>query len=107
MLKLKANNSNPELESAINDIINQINSIASVHEMLYNKAEQREINLIQYLKLTFNESKISISKETALNISAEGFYVKIEGCTYISIIINELLTNSFKHAWEVDNFRRI
>lgn len=100
MLKLKAKNSNVELESAINDIINQINSIASVHEMLYKKAEQKSINLIRYLKLTFNESKVSVSKETELKIEANNFFIKIEGCTYLGIIINELITNSVKYAWD-------
>lgn len=105
MLKLKAKNSSPELEESINDIINQINSIASVHEMLYKKAEQKSINLIRYLKLTFNESKISISKETELNIEAENFFIRIEGCTYLGIIVNELLTNSFKYAWDENNLK--
>lgn len=99
MLKLKAKNSSPELEEAINDIISQINSIASVHEMLYKKAEQKNINLIRYLKLTFNESKLSLSHDTKLNITGNVLLIKIESCTYIGIIINELLTNSLKYAW--------
>lgn len=104
MLKLKAKNSSPELEDAINDIISQINSIASVHEMLYKKAEQKNINLIRYLKLTFNEAKLSFSHETKLDIIGDELFVKIESCTYLGIIIiiNELLTNSLKYAWKSD-----
>lgn len=99
MLKMKANASNESEAQSINDIISRINSIASVHEMFYQNVDQRAINLLAYLEATFKNSNTNLDPKTILSITGTDCHITIENCTYIGIIINELITNSIKYAW--------
>lgn len=99
MLKLKIGSSDDKESQAILDIISRINSIASIHEMFFQNADQNSINLLEYFQRTFTRSRINLPKKTLLSIVGVECFVTIESCTYIGIVINELITNSIKHAW--------
>lgn len=84
------------------DAKNRIMSIAMVHERLYQKGNLSQINLGQYLMELTDEvigshqlhSKIQLIKQT-INLE-----VSITKAIPTGLIVNEILTNSLKHAFE-------
>jgi len=102
MLSIKSRLSNDSETELIKDIINRINSISSLHEILYQKAAHKNINLNEYLDKTFNTSHFNLN--ITLSIYGENIHIPIETCTHIGVIINELITNSNKYAWNTNPF---
>ena len=82
---------------------NRIMAISLVHECLYTSKNLTEINireyltkLVDYLCVAFSISEKSIKCNTDID---ENIYLDIKRSTALGIIINELYTNSFKHAF--------
>ncbi|NRA12792.1 MAG: PAS domain S-box protein [Crocinitomicaceae bacterium] len=98
MLRLMIANEN-ELRGKLEKIINRINSIATVHEVFYKHIEKGSIDLKTYLSTTFDKERFAGLEDTHLEISGESVSVSIEQCTYLGIVMNELITNSTKYAW--------
>lgn len=90
----------PEIVSILNEMETRIHSLGLMHELLY-KGEMSEFsNLNEYLKKlidfiskTFLKENVLIHKQVQENIQ-----VNINKIPYIGLIINELITNSIKHA---------
>ncbi|NQY29877.1 MAG: PAS domain S-box protein [Flavobacteriaceae bacterium] len=102
MLSIKSRLGDANEAELIKDIINRINSISSLHEILYQKAEHKSIDLKEYLDKTFNTSHFNLN--TTLSIRGKKLHIPIETCSYIGVIINELITNSNKYAWNTNPF---
>lgn len=83
---------------------NRINSMALVHEMLYKSTDLSSIELKEYIELlssSVNMSYSSPSKAISFNYDIEGgVYLKIDMMIPIGLILNEILSNSFKYAFE-------
>lgn len=100
MLRLQSYNfEGDELQSNFNEAISRINAMAIVHEVIYQQEEFRNINAKSYL-----EKLIKILQETGhyqvtIIVESEDFPLKIETLISLGIILNELITNSFKHAF--------
>ena len=100
MLRLMKGSISTNANGVVKDIIGRINSISSVHEVFYQKIENNSINLIEYLEKTFTKERTGAASATNLTIIGDEYMVKIEPCTYIGIVVNELITNSIKYAWK-------
>lgn len=81
---------------------NRIKSIALLHEKLYEnktlgKVDVKEFidELIGYVQKSFNQEGKSIS----LTILVDSVRLNIDEAMPLSLILNELLTNSYKHAF--------
>ena len=89
-----------EQKNYVDSTIKRIRSISLIHEQLQSTKEVGEVNIYEYL--------YSLSKEYEkflqnLDISVEckkDIYLDIEKVTSIGLIINELLSNSIKHAFK-------
>ncbi len=82
--------------------INRLYSIARVHQMLYSSGNFTKIDLKEYLKeisrqiqMSFNRNDVRISVNSKNKIIALGIIKAIP----LGLIINEIITNSFKHAF--------
>ena len=101
MYRLKlANLSNEEIDQKLKEIEGSIQAISKTHEILYNQENLENIdsqeyfeNLIEEFKRSFSDFKIDIK----LNIQEN---LDIQHSIYCGIILNELLTNSFKYAFK-------
>lgn len=84
------------------DSQNRIKSMAVIHEQLYQFEDFTGINIGNYIKsLTqslFNSYNVSGSL-IKLNISFENIKFDIDKAIPLGLLINELLTNSLKHAF--------
>ncbi len=84
---------------------NRINSIAQVHEMMYAQDSLEHLNMKEYFTLLGDEIKNNLWKETNTNleINCDNISLKIGEAIPVGILLNELLTNSFKHANPIGN----
>lgn len=82
--------------------INRIRSMAIIHEYLYRRENQKEIDLAVYfeslvdnLVLTYSDGK----KELIVNYKNENIMVPVDIAIPLGLIVNEVVTNSIQHAF--------
>ena len=81
---------------------NRIRSIALVHEQLYRSDNLYQIEYGGYIKKMFNplfESYNADKRRISIHIDAQNVMITIEKAVPCSLIINELISNSLKHAF--------
>lgn len=80
----------------------RINAIALTHQMLYQKTTLSNINLVEYIETLVKQIEASMSTakiEIATELVATNERLTIDGAVPLGLIINELLTNCYKHAF--------
>ncbi|MEA4846023.1 MAG: sensor histidine kinase [Clostridiaceae bacterium] len=92
---------NPETKKALQETINRVLSISSVHEMLLNTVDGKNVLLMSLLKkVRLNAlSLVTDDKEIKITISGDNIYVNATKATAIAQVTNELLLNSLEHAF--------
>jgi two-component sensor histidine kinase len=82
---------------------NRINSMALVHEMLYKSKDLSKIELKQYIEKlcsSVNMSYSSPEKEIVFSYNIEaGIFLEIDMMIPIGLMLNEILSNSYKYAF--------
>jgi len=91
-----------ELKNILQTIQNRINAMSHLHQLLYSEQHDNVmfVNANEYFSLLIEELKSSFEESNVLikyNIQSN---LKTEEAVYCGLIINELVTNSFKHAFE-------
>lgn len=102
MLELHAmNEENQKVSKKIHDSILRIKSISNVHEQLYKNEELTSIEIEENTKSLISNiiDTIHPKKNIGLDLNLNSFALNIEQAIPLSLIINEVLTNSFKHAF--------
>ncbi len=97
--------SNAELASMFTDCQNRVKSIALIHEKLYQTNSFTRVdfgsysrNLVYYLFRMFNIK----SDKVSLRMNVENVFLPMDTAIPCGLIINELVTNSLKHAFNED-----
>lgn len=95
----------PEREKiveAFRESNNRIMSMSVIHEELYNSRDMETIDFASYLKkLTddlFKSYKVG-SSDIRLRLDVENFFFEMDNAIPLGIIVNELVSNSLKHAF--------
>ena len=81
---------------------NRVHSISLVHEMLYQAADLARVDFASYLNtLTTHllEGWRGASGSISININAPGILLAVDTAIPCGLIVNELVTNSLKHAF--------
>lgn len=107
MYRLKlANLTTNEIDEKLKETEGSIQAMSKTHEILYNQENLEDINtklyfenLIDELKRSFHTKNITINQDIKTTIDTQQ-------AIYCGIILNELITNSFKYAF-VDNNAKI
>ncbi len=107
LLRLQSRHINdPEALEIFKESQKRVSSIALVHEKLYQSKDMASINFADYIETLardiFNFSMNSM-QNIKLNLDLEEYYLNIETAIPCGLIINELLTNSLKHAFPSGN----
>jgi len=102
------NAGNQEILTFIRQNTLRIKSIALVHELLYKEQNFKTINLKNYIDNLLHHI-LSISKHSQLQIETniEDIVLNTDDIIHIGIILNELMTNSLKYAFEENTKKRI
>ena len=101
LLKLQSyNHKNKVVADAFNGAINRIHAMAMVHEIIYKQGTFIGISAKVYLTSLVDNLKVSFANDK-LNIQVEAFENDLDSDHFIpiGIIINELITNSYQHAF--------
>ncbi len=79
----------------------RIHAMAAIHDRLYRSSSFTSIDFEAYLSALIPEllRSYSVSKQIAVEISARGVELGIDAAIPCALIINELFTNSLKHAF--------
>lgn len=88
-----------KLKDVLTTIQNRISTMRHLHELLYKQNEISYVNTYDYFELLIEDIKESYGGDTIeidIDIRTE---LKIEEAIYCGIILNELVTNSFKYAF--------
>lgn len=103
LLRLQANSIDDEEIRALFDVsLNRINSMALVHDLLYRSKDLSRIPFRDYLgkllDLVTNSMKCPYC-EIETSLEADDFELNISTSILLGLLINELVSNSIKHAF--------
>lgn len=93
---------NDEAKSALQESENRIKAMALIHEKLYHQNENQRINLSDYLKelIEYLEKFYKGDfKQLSIHAELDDVTIEAEPAIHIGLILNELVTNGFKHAF--------
>lgn len=93
---------NPNIEDFLEKAQSRVSSMSLIHQSLYENEQFDRINFEDYLtKLTRNLVRLFgvEFKHTSFKIDAKDIFLDIQTAIPLGLILNELLSNSFKHAF--------
>ena len=103
LLSLQASEfDDPVVKESYNESENRIHSIALVHEILYNSTDISEINIRGYVESLIENILYTYDVDTTkikIELDVEDHDLGIETSIPLGLIINELISNSIKHAF--------
>jgi two-component sensor histidine kinase len=102
VLRLQAcDEDNSVISAAFEDAVNRIQSMAEVHDMIYKEESFANIMPVDYFKkLTTSLKFSSYSKEIEYTVKSDINELEMDTMISLGISINELITNSIKHAFD-------
>lgn len=101
MLNLQASNRDDErLVDDHNDSLQRIRSMALVHELLYQSDSVAELNFTDYVRRLTDNLFCGLDGEPDIQITADDVQLDTDTAVRCGLILNELLTNCLKHAFE-------
>ena len=79
----------------------RIKAMAAIHDRLYRSSEFSSIDFEEYLNALVPDllSSYGIGSEINIELSAQGIRLGLDAAVPCALIINELITNSLKHAF--------
>ncbi len=104
LLSLQSSKSKDDFHAQLfTECRNRVNSIAAVHEMIYKSKSFSKINLKdyieqigQFLNQSYKNALINVELQNAMS----NFLVDVSIAVPIALIVNEVYTNSYKHAFK-------
>lgn len=102
LLNLQANNLTNEAAEAIKAGQHRVKSMALIHQKLYQNDDLRGIEVQSYLEILTAEllTAFGMTEQITPQIQAGSLKLDVDTLIPIGLIINELITNSLKHAFE-------
>lgn len=76
-------------------------SMAMLHEKMYNSEDLKNVDFKEYISLLITDliDTYSVGKKIRLNLEVEDVHFEMRTLVPLGLIINEIITNSFKHAF--------
>jgi len=106
MLNLQSDQSeNQSISEFVTASRSHINSMAIIHEMLYqseNLAQIKFDDYVQQLGRHFRDTAYMLKKPVMFNIHVEEVYLSIDTTIQCGLILNELVSNALKYAFPND-----
>lgn len=100
-----SNNSDCDVNEILNTIIGRIQNIARLHEFLSSKLQGEDaINLRDIVNAVINSCDLN---DVTMDINIDDIYIPYIKATSISMVVNELITNSLKYAFKHKSNNRI
>lgn len=103
MIRLQASyNKDPEASKTLHEADERIKTIALIHEKIYQSPNLDKVCLEEYSKSLINEiiTNFSAPKNLEVNINTSRICIHIDYIVPFALILNELVTNSLKYAFQ-------
>lgn len=103
LMQLQAFNAkSKELEEKLYDSVFRISTMATIHEILYKSGSFSKLNFSEVVEelVTNLEKVFGGNKEIEHKINSEQIELNINQAIPCSLLINEIVTNVYKHAFE-------
>ena len=110
LVELQKDEVTPDLKAAFSDVQSRIKSIALIHEKLYEKAIFSKVEMADYLRELselISDTYYSKEKKIEIELRLEDIKVNMTSAVPVGLICNELINNSFKHAFKNCNEGKI
>jgi len=99
LLRLQSNDIDDEkLQGIFKTAQNRISAMGHLHELLYQQDSFTHINSLEYFTLLIDEIEQSTNSNIEINYSIKSD-LKMEDAIYCGLILNEVVSNSFKYAF--------
>lgn len=106
LLDLQSNRMTDEAsQSAFLEGQSRVKSIALIHQQLYQNEELTGVEFVAFTEALFKQVRSAMmekGQKVELSLSAEPTSFDIDTAVPLGLILNEMLTNSFKHAFKVN-----
>lgn len=97
----------PEIKAILNEGQNRIQSIALLHKTMYQNQNFNAVDFEQYLNELITHSKqsnYSLNKNIDIKVKVNSVQLEIDYAVPLGLIINELINNAYKHAFnDIEN----
>jgi two-component sensor histidine kinase/PAS domain-containing protein len=93
--------STPEAQNLRKDLQNRARSMALIHETLYRTRKYSSVDMGMYMNTLICQVAASYAsgKHISILVEADGVMIDLARATPCGLIVNELVTNSFKYAF--------
>lgn len=98
-LQLKSAN-NDELREQLQKSANRVFSIAEIHNMLYDESFLENVDIKEYFQSLCNHLLGTSNTVIHLNLDVENISLNMDYALPLGLVVNELFTNSVKHAFK-------
>jgi two-component sensor histidine kinase len=103
MLRLQTRHvSDPQTRAVLEEGNHRINSMALVHQKLYQEDNLTGVDMVSYIENlldTLRHAYRAKERQIEVQTQLDPFVLDIDTALPIGLIVNELVTNSFKHAF--------
>jgi len=102
LLAMQTSDGDPGVARRLLESHNRIRTIALIHEQLYQSTELARIDIRTYLQVLTNHLLMSFGAREAvrLELHVEDVLLDIDQSLAVGLIVNELVTNSLKYAFQ-------
>jgi two-component sensor histidine kinase len=103
MLNLQAETiDNAEAKEVLQESRLRINSMALIHQLLYSKNNMLNVSISDYLNTLLSQIEKSyntVSSKIVTDLKCDAINIDLDTAIPLGLIVNELVTNSYKHAF--------
>ena len=93
--------------AALEDSTNRIRTMALIHQQLYGGTDFSAIELGEYARSLTGELRIAFDPRGELRLALDTVHVALAQALPCGLILNELVTNAFKHGRSADGVCRV
>lgn len=112
LLRLQSRAAKPEVALALQDSENRVLAMALTHQLLYEHTDFSSLELGPYLKRlagSLRDAHGQLMQRIQLLVVAadSGLQISLSQAVPVALVVNELLTNALKHAFEPDRSGKV
>ncbi|MCB9174046.1 MAG: hypothetical protein H6589_05510 [Flavobacteriales bacterium] len=109
LLRLQKQNLTPEVQEKFDESISRVMTMALIHRKLYQSTDLTNVNLESYINDLVNEIFASLTMDDNVKTTIQSDYnnIGLKTIVPLGLLLNELLSNSFKHAFKQINNNEI
>jgi PAS domain S-box-containing protein len=98
---------NKTISYLMNELEGRVRSMALVHESLHKSEDLAHINLQNYIETLSDHirAQFGAKRDIRFSVQAAGVDVDLDTAVPCGLILNELITNAFKHAFPSDKMQ--